>query len=347
MITRQIRLFFVSSAVCLGLLAVACSGSAVVATPAATSITIPTPTANSDAAYSPTPTVSPTGTNGPTAVPIPTETPLPTAIVAPTSTLVPTATAVPIGQRTTVDRPDDSDLPQIHLVYALASDGVDRFFDTNGAIKTSVESVSYWFRTQSGDLDLRWDTYNGELDVTFFRLDSDEKSITAWGAYVRDVLEQELKAAGAIQGNKQYMVFYDGASTYSCGGGPWPPLLYGVVGALYLKGLPDSPFPCDTNTLGASSTAPGYLDIAMFHEFIHALGITPTCAPNQHSSGHVSDSPNDLMWAGDAPWNLPPKLDIGNDDYFRHGNPDCPDLANVGYIDPLPADYWLPPGVSR
>ncbi|NQW23873.1 MAG: hypothetical protein HQ475_10560 [SAR202 cluster bacterium] len=279
----------------------------------------------------------------PTATVAPTAAPIPTATLAPT----PMPTAAPIGQRTTVDRPDDSDLPQIHLVYALASDGVDRFFDTNGAIKTSVESVRYWFRTQSSGLDLRWDTYNGELDVTFFRLGSTEKSVTALGAYVRDVLEQELKAAGGIQGSKQYMVFYDGASTYACGGGAWPPLLYGVVGAMYLKGLPDGPVPCDSNTLGASPTTPGYLDIAMLHEFVHSLGLTPTCAPNQHSSGHVSDSPNDLMWAGDAPWDLPPKLDIGNDDYFRHGNPDCPDLANVGYIDPLPADYWLPPGVSR
>jgi len=253
---------------------------------------------------------------------------------------------VPIGQRTTIDRPDDSDLPQIHLVYAIPADGVDRAFDTNGSIRTSIESISYWFNTESGGLNLRWDTYKGELDITFFQLALNENTVTIFGAYVRDVLEQQLNAAGAIRPIKQYMVFYDGGSTYACGGGPWPPLLYGVVSAMYLQGEPPGAIGCNTNQLGASPSVPGYLDIAMLHEFIHALGLASTCAPNHHLSGHVSDSPNDLMWAGDAPWNLPPRLDIGNDDYFRHGNPDCPDLANVGYIVPLPDDYWLPPGVS-
>ena len=74
---------------------------------------------------------------------------------------------MPIGQRTIIDRPDDSDLPQIHLVCAIAADGTDRAFDTDGAIKTSIESISYWFKTESSGLDFRWDTYQGELDVTF------------------------------------------------------------------------------------------------------------------------------------------------------------------------------------
>ena len=210
-----------------------------------------------------------------------------------------------------------------------------------------MESVIFWFKTQTGDLDLRWDTYQGQLDITFLQLDSKEAAVAATGAYVRNVLELEVKSKHGVQPQKQYMVFYDGSSTYSCGGGAWPPLIYGVGSAMYLNGEPPGSPTCNSNTLGASPTAPGYLDIAMIHEFIHSLGLTPTCAPNQHSSGHVSDSANDLMWAGNSPWELPPKLDIGNDDYFRHGNPDCLDLADVGYIDPLPVDYWLPPGVSR
>jgi len=118
------------------------------------------------------------------------------------------------------------------------------------------------------------------------------------------------------------------------------------LSAMYLQGEPPGAAGCGKNVLGASPAATGYLDIAMFHEFIHSLGLVSTCAPNQHLAGHVSDSPNDLMWAGDAPWELPPRLDIGNDDYFRHGDSDCPDLAKVGYIVPLHQNYWLPPGVS-
>lgn len=332
-------------------------------TPVARSTLVPTPTLLPAATAVPTtppssavkpaataaslPTEIPSPAPAATAAPIPTPTPLPTKSPTSTPSPTPTPTPVPIGQRTTVDRPDDTDLPQIHLVYAVPADGEDRSFDTNGAIRTSVESVSYWFRNQSGGLDLRWDTHNGELDITFLRLRFIEALVTASGAFVREALELELNAAGVIRPNKQYMVYYDGGSTYSCGGGAWPPLIYGVVSAMYLQGAPPEEIGCNTNRLGASSTATGYLDIAMFHEFIHSLGLASTCAPNHHLSGHVSDSPNDLMWTGDALWELPPRLDIGNDDYFRHGNPDCPDLANVGYIVPLPDDYWLPPGVSR
>ncbi len=359
-------LLLLSSATCIGILAVSCGGSGISVTPEATSTSAPAATSNPTATAPPTvtavpkspptttarptatPTTVPTETPSPTSVPTPTPTPtqIPTPTPIPTRAPTPTPTPVPIGQRTTIDRPDDSDLPQIHLVYAIPADGVDRAFDTNGSIRTSIESISYWFNTESGGLNLRWDTYKGELDITFFQLALNENTVTIFGAYVRDVLEQQLNAAGAIRPIKQYMVFYDGGSTYACGGGPWPPLLYGVVSAMYLQGEPPGAIGCNTNQLGASPSVPGYLDIAMLHEFIHALGLASTCAPNHHLSGHVSDSPNDLMWAGDAPWNLPPRLDIGNDDYFRHGNPDCPDLANVGYIVPLPDDYWLPPGVS-
>ena len=367
MLARRGRLLC-SAATCIGFLAAACGGSGISVTPEATltaaSPATPSPPANAPPAITalptspptstivaiaaattvPTATPSPTATLTPTQIATPTPTPPPTP--APTPTPTPTPTPVPIGQRTAIDRPDDSDLPQIHLVYAVPADRVDRSFDTNGAIRTSVESISHWFNTESGGLNLRWDTYKGELDVTFFRLALNEFMVTASGAFVRDVLELELKAAGAIRPNKQYMVFYDGGSTYSCGGGAWPPLIYGVVSAMYLQGEPPGGIGCNTNRLGASPTATGYLDIAMLHEFIHSLGLVSTCAPSHHLSGHVSDSPNDLMWSGDAPWELPPRLDIGNDDYFRHGNPDCPDLANVGYIDPLPENYWLPPGVS-
>ena len=315
-------------------MAASCGGSGISVAPEET----PTP--------APAATSNPTATSSPTVTPAPTPTLTPTEIPTPTPTSTPIPTPVPIGQRTIIDRPDDSDLPQIHLVYAIPAGGVDRALDTNGAIRTSIESISYWFNAESDGLNLRWDTYKGELDITFFQLALNEDAVTAFGAFVRDVLEQQLNAAGAIRPNKQYMVFYDGGSTYSCGGGAWPPLIYGVVSAMYLQGEPPGAIGCTTNTLGASPTATGYLDIAMLHEFIHSLGLASTCAPNHHLSGHVSDSANDLMWSGDAPWDLPPRLDIGNDDYFRHGNPDCPDLANVGYIVPLPKDYWLPPGVS-
>ena len=227
-------------------------------------------------------------------------------------------------------------------MYVIPFDGADESLDMNGMIETAIESISYWFRSQTDGLDLRWDTYDGQLDIRFNRLSSEEDSITAEVAYVRGRLERDLRDGDVIGLEKQYFVFYGGGSTWSCGGGAWPPLLKGVVSAIYLKGAPPNAASCNSNTLGASPTSPGYFEFAMLHEFIHTIGLAARCAPSHHLNGHVSDSTNDLMWAGDQPWDLLATLDIGRDDYFRHSNNGCPDLAQAGYITPLPADYWLP-----
>lgn len=65
---------------------------------------------------------------------------------------------------------------------------------------------------------------------------------------------------------------------------------------------------------------------------IASFGFVATCAPNEYRGGHVSDAPNDLMWAGDGPWVFPPVLDVGRDDYFGHGRKGCPDLAKSAWL---------------
>ncbi len=85
------------------------------------------------------------------------------------------------------------------------------------------------------------------------------------------------------------------------------------------------------------------MDIAMLHELVHTLGFVAECAPHHTLNGHASDSPNDLMWSGNAPWQLPPRLDIGRDDYYGHGRSDCADLARSPYLtsNPPPAPLRL------
>ncbi len=84
----------------------------------------------------------------------------------------------------------------------------------------------------------------------------------------------------------------------------------GNVAAMYLNGLPTSPVPCATNRFASPGAAPGYLEFAMLHEILHTLGYVPTCAPNHTRAGHVSDSPQDLMYAGELAWQ-PSALDVG------------------------------------
>jgi hypothetical protein len=249
--------------------------------------------------------------------------------------------------RAEADRPDEVRGPQIHVVYAVPSDRADRGLDTSGAIQGSVSLFQRWLAEQTGGPNLRVDTYMGMLDVTFARLDKTDAEISARGAFVREEIEAFLDRRGLTTAGKIYAVYYDGTSTYSCGGASWPPYVAGRLAAMYLNGLPQGPVPCSSNPL--RSDTPWYWEFAMLHDLLHTLGIVPTCAPHHWRAAHVSDSPNDLMWAGDEPWQLPPQLDIGRDDYYGHGRADCADLAGSEYLTSTPvfevASYRV--GVAR
>jgi hypothetical protein len=234
--------------------------------------------------------------------------------------------------RAEVDRPDEVAGPQLHAVYAVPRNGEDRGFDTTGTIAGSVSAFQGWLAGETGGPVLRLDTFAGELDVTFVRLDRSDAELASRGAFVRDEIELELARRGLLVPTKLYAVYYDGSSNYSCGGGAWPPGLVGQVGAMYLKGAPPGSIPCATNRLAEGGGPPGFFEFGMLHELLHTLGFVAQCAPHHTRAGHASDNPNDLMWAGDAPWQLPPRLDIGRDDYYGHGSVDCPDLARSPYL---------------
>ena len=241
--------------------------------------------------------------------------------------------AAAVLPRTTSDRPDDVAGPQIHVIYALPSDGIDRSLDQDGTLDNSVASWNAWLAAQTRSRNFRLDISNGLLDITFVRLPETDAQFDANGVYIRDELERQLHALGFNQPQKIYLVYYDGRSSASCGAGPWPPDLPGNVAAMYLHGLYSGPVPCDTNPWG-SIGHPGYLEFASIHEVLHTLGFVPKCAPHHTRQGHVSDSPSDLMWAGDAPWR-PSTLDVGHDDYYEAHIPGCPDLSDSPYLMPV------------
>ncbi|HMC72657.1 MAG TPA: hypothetical protein VKJ07_26115, partial [Mycobacteriales bacterium] len=243
--------------------------------------------------------------------------------------LAPSSAASGAIARSTADQPDDSGLPQIHLMYVVPSDGVDRGFDVNGTIVDSTASWEGWLAGQTGGRSLRLDTYLGQPDVTFARLPQSDSQIASNGPSVRDEVQRELHALGFDAPNKVYAVFYDGSSTFSCGGGAWPPALPGNVAALYLRGV-SSGIPCPDVYAGPGQP-PGYRDFSMIHEIMHTLGFVPTCAPHHTLAGHVSDDPSDLMYAGSAPWQ-PSILDVNHDDYYGANVPGCLDFAQSPYL---------------
>lgn len=257
--------------------------------------------------------------------------------------------------RALVDLPDDDPGYQVHILYVVASDGEDRELDTNGAVERSVAAWNEWLASQTEGRRLRLDRVDGALDVTFVRLDRTDAQINAYAPYVRDHLETELILKGFNAPNKIYHVYYDGGNeqTGTCGGAARPPTLPGTVGAIYLNAIPLVGAPCHSNSLAASVDSPGYLEFASLHEIVHGLGFVPDCAPNltdyqfagtnRAASGHVSDSNTDLMYAGPLSWN-PSVVDFNGDDYFEADLPDCLDLADSAFLDPLPASAERPPG---
>ena len=221
------------------------------------------------------------------------------------------------SRRATSDRPDDVAGSQVQVFYVLPSDGGDRGLDTNSVLVNTVGSFQTWLGGQTVGRTLRMDTYQGALDITFVRIGRSNATMVSYGAFVRDTIEKDLATAGFAAATKLYAVYYDGGSTFACGGGSWPPTLPGRVGALYLQGTVSGAPPCNTNPFASSPTSPpGYLEFAMIHELMHVQGFVSTAAPNFVLAGHVNTGPTDLMYAGALPWQ-PTTLDLNKANYYN------------------------------
>lgn len=291
---------------------------------------------------------------------------MPDMLDAPDAPMVDTS-EVPTGcvsGRATTDRPDDTSLDQIRFIYVTPSDGPDNAHDTSGKICNSVRGIATWFHDQTGSY-IRLDTHEGQIDIGFVRLtktdvqmrgnDPNNASIDTGTAFVRERIERELDDMGLIASNKLVGVYYDGTSTYACGGGAYPPLIKERVGAMYLKGMPIGlTQPCENAfPWGLPSLVPQYIDYGILHELVHSMGIVSASSPHQHSVGHVYDTgaanPNkDLMYSprpstADPGWatNTGLVIDINSDDYFHTGETD---LAKLTLLSPLPANAVRPIG---
>lgn len=239
------------------------------------------------------------------------------------------------GERSTVDRPDDEMAPQVHLVYVLPSDGVDRRLDTDGTIRTSFAAAQAWLGGETDGRSLRLDTYEGEPDISFVTLSRSDAEVQSEEGFAREAIEAELIDAGFDAADKVYAVYYDGGSTYACGSGAYPPLIEGNVAVLFLHGLPlDGAIRCGDNAFATEAESPGFWEYVAVHEILHTLGFVPACAPSEELSGHISGPPNDLMYEGEEETDLPRVLDGGNDDYYAADVAGCLDFEDSAYLTP-------------
>jgi len=269
----------------------------------------------------------------------------PIALVAGTAALIlvalDTSGSAASMARSPTDRPDDFSGAQVHLIYALPSDGADRALDTDGTAAASVSNFQGWLKGQTGGRGLKVDTSGGQVDITFHRFTETDAQLAASGINLRNTLESKLRSAGFDAYGKLYSVYYDGTGPHDhCGGGAWPPGLPGTVSAIYLRATFGSGSTCYDPY--PSRTGLQIMDFAILHETLHTLGFVPSCAPHQTRAGHTSDNPTDIMWAGTGAWD-PSVLDYGHDDYFNAGVPGCLDLADSSYLEGGPP---LPPETS-
>ena len=227
-------------------------------------------------------------------------------------------------ERSTRDRPDDFDGPQIHAVYAVPSDREDRNLDRWGDVATSFEAIQNWLAEEVG-YRLRLDTYQGELDVTFLRLPFTHQEGDGQAGRLVHRLTEEIGAAMGLDRNKIYAIYYDGRQAGLCGSAP----LGGPGAAVYLS--------CSDAPLGANPDEISTFEAVMVHELLHAFRAVAPCAPNYLEGSHVRDDPSDLMYTQpDRGGRAEAVIDTARDDYFGHGRADCIDTARSRFWEPLP-----------
>lgn len=254
--------------------------------------------------------------------------------------------------RSTVDRPDLTDDPTVHVVYLVAADAPDEGLDRDGTLDCSMRAQNRWFDEQSG---MRWrlDVFKTKsrerstgkrvrieaVDVTFVPSAKTGASLTG-ASQVRE----ELRSKGFDLDHKRYLTFVaaqqgagpcgdaflDSASPFSQGDGQ-----YSQVYLFSSEG-------CHAHEFGVPGS-PSWAEMIAQQEIIHNDGAVPLGAPHHCLPGyfHVCTGPLSLT-------NLDPErfdvmypyvavplsekvLDIGRDDYFRHFLP-YKDLERSRYL---------------
>ncbi|TVQ02625.1 MAG: fibronectin type III domain-containing protein [Balneolaceae bacterium] len=248
--------------------------------------------------------------------------------------------------RSFMDRPDEISGPQVHVIYAVPYDGLDRQLDANGTLTASIASFHNWFMQRSG-LHIRFDRYNGEVDITFHRFRLTDQELQPWSSRLVLRLQEELKTAGLIREDKIYLIYYDGSSSLACGGASWPPRVPGQSAALYLRGAP-SPSSCYSRSFVSSATDfPQYWEFAALHDLLHVLGIVSENAPYHADDypAHINE-PVDLMHSGPQPWILGEMtgIDVLGNNYFGPDVPgDAVHLADSPFVEKIPGHVAVYP----
>lgn len=229
----------------------------------------------------------------------------------------------------------------VHWVYAIPSDGQDRFSTYASAMQTDAEAIDAWWRTSDPTRTLRSDlaqfSCGLQIDLSLVRLSRSGSQL----ASVNTRFGQIANALIALQFSSphtKYVVYYDGpVEPEICGqgGSDRSGLGFAIVYPQACAGVPPS--------------------TTVAHEVLHTLGAVAPGAPNmcaEPDDGHVCDDPYDMMYPyGDETPITGLALDTGRDDYYGHSGswPDAQDSPWLVRLDrqaPLTVAITGPGSVS-
>jgi hypothetical protein len=214
----------------------------------------------------------------------------------------------------------------VHWIYALPSDGGDRFSTVASLMQTDAEAIDAWWRredpTRTPRNDLTQLQCGQQLDLTTLRAPLSGIQLADANSRFGQIFNT-LLAANFRSPFTKYVVYYDGpvADADICGQGASDSSGFGLA-VLYAQAC-----------VGVSTAA------VVAHELLHTLGAVPRGAPHDcpsPSDGHTCDNVSDLMHPTIDGSPLSAKLlDPGRDDYYGHsgGFPDSQDSPWLVQLD--------------
>ena len=224
---------------------------------------------------------------------------------------------------------------QVHVVHVVPSDVTSTYGDAE--IAHVIDVAERWLEDH-GDRGIRFDTVNGEPEITTLRMaKTSAELIDAADPYSYD-WEDWITADGLGAAGKAYVVFVEGAPT----GG-----LCGLGGNGQARVFTSSCFPEDSGSIPNTTGNWRNLTSARtaLHELMHVLGAVSTCSPGGDGGGHVVDVA-DLMYptqfitfTGELDAAYGNVMDDGGDDYWGQGDGECPfsepwpDVSLSAYLD--------------
>lgn len=233
-------------------------------------------------------------------------------------------------------RPNSVSGHPVHWIYAIPSDGQDRFASFASLMQTDWETMDAWFRGQDPTRALRSDlaqfSCGRQLDLSLVRLPHAGDQLAAPESPF-ELIWDALDARGFRSEHTKYVVYYDGpvGDDNICGVGG---TVSGGTGLAVLLAR---------SCAGVESAQ------VVVHELLHAMGAVPGSAPNNcqpPDDGHTCDNDRDLMYPFTDGTPLSGLLlDPGRNDYYGHSG-SWPDLQDSPWLVQLDRQVPVPLTIS-